>query len=381
MRDFDCLVVGAGVVGLAVARELALGGQQVLVIEAHPGVGWETSSRNSEVIHAGIYYPENSLKARCCVAGKLWLYEYCAERGVPVRQTGKLIVAGDEGEIPALEGIMEKAARNGVRDLDLLSAEAARAMEPALACVAAVWSPSTGIIDSHTLMVSYQGDAEACGAAFAFHTRVERLSPLPGGGFAVRARDAQGESVELEVGAVVNAAGLGAQQVGGAIEGLAPEHVPTRYLSRGCYFSMTGRAPFSRLIYPAPRPESLGIHLTIDLSGRCKFGPDHEWIDDVAYAVDPARGDVFYAAIRRYYPDLPDGALQPDYSGIRPKIQAPGEPAADFRIDGPDVHGLPGLINMFGIESPGLTASPALAQEVVRRMKSVPAQETAVQVS
>ncbi len=368
IHDFDILIVGAGVVGLATARRLALTGRSVLVVEGHPGIGWETSSRNSEVIHAGIYYPENSLKARCCVAGKHWLYGYCAERGIPHRNTGKLIVASEDREIEALRGIMDKAARNGVTDLELLSREEALAMEPALSCVGAVWSPSTGIIDSHTLMVCLQGDTEAAGGAFAFHTRVEAIRPLSGGGFQVTARDAAGETAEIGVGTVVNAAGLGAQAVAGRIDGLESEHIPTRYLSRGCYFSMTGRAPFSRLIYPAPRPESLGIHLTIDLSGRCKFGPDHEWIEEERYSVAPERGAVFYDAIRRYFPDLPDGALQPDYAGIRPKIQAPGEPAADFRIDGPAVHGLPGLVNLFGIESPGLTASPAVADLVAEAL-------------
>lgn len=367
-HDFDALVAGAGVVGLAVARLLAERGRSVLVIEPHPDIGWETSSRNSEVIHAGIYYAQGSLKARCCVAGKHWLYEYCAERGVPHKNTGKLIVASEHSEISALEGIIDKAARNGVTDLTLLDGADARALEPALACEAAVLSPSTGIIDSHTLMLSFQGDAQAHGAVFAFHTTLDALTPLDGGGFHARAFDERRQSVEVTVGMVVNAAGLGAQGLASRIEGLPAEHIPIRHLSRGCYFAMTGRAPFSRLIYPAPRPESLGIHLTIDLGGRCKFGPDHEWIETENYDVCPRRAEQFYDAIRRYYPALPDGALQPDYAGIRPKIQAPGEPAQDFRIDGPECHGIPGLVNLFGIESPGLTASPALAQIVAERL-------------
>ncbi len=366
--DFDAAVIGAGVVGLACAKRLAEAGLSVLVIEAQPGIGWETSSRNSEVIHAGIYYPQGSLKARACVAGKLWLYEYCRARGVPHRQLGKLIVATDDSEIPALDGIIAKAAANGVEDLELIGGNRAMDLEPALFCAAAVVSPSTGIIDSHSLMVSFQGDTEAQGGVFAFNTSVERIEPLDGGGYTILARDQGGETAAISAGRLVNAAGLGAQSVAGMITGLDPAHIPTRYLSRGCYFSMSARAPFERLIYPAPRPESLGVHLTLDLGGRAKFGPDHEWIDALDYSVDPARGDSFYEAVRRYFPALPDGALLPDYSGIRPKIQAPGEPAADFRIDGPEMHGLPGLANLFGIESPGLTSCWPLAAIVAERL-------------
>ncbi len=366
--DFDAAVIGAGVVGLACAKRLAEAGLGVLVLESHPGIGWETSSRNSEVIHAGIYYPKDSLKALACVEGKHWLYDYCAARGVPHDRIGKLIVATDDSEIAALDGIIARASENTVNDLELIGANRAQALEPALACVGAVFSPSTGIIDSHSLMLAYQGDIETAGGACVFNTSVTRITPRDGGGFDVEAVDKGGERGVISAGRIVNAAGLGAQAVAHAIEGLAPDHIPARYISRGCYFSLAGRAPFSHLIYPAPRPESLGVHLTVDLGGKAKFGPDHEWIETVDYTVDPRRGDSFYEAVRRYWPDLPDGALQPDYSGIRPKLQAPGEPAADFRIDGPDVHGLAGLVNMFGIESPGLTASYALANRVAARL-------------
>ncbi len=362
MESVECIVVGAGVVGLAVARALALAGREVLVLEAAEGIGTETSSRNSEVIHAGIYYPAGSLMARTCVAGKTLLYAYCAEHGVPHRNCGKLIVAADAAEAGKLESIRARAAANGVEDLRLIPAAEALAMEPALQCTAALVSPSTGIIDSHAYMLALQGDAEDAGAVFAFH------APAAGGrvgeaGLTLRAGGA--EPMELGCRLLVNAAGLHAPDLARGLEGMPAQHVPAPYYAKGNYFTLAGRSPFSRLIYPVPVPGGLGTHLTIDLGGQARFGPDVEWVDRLDYAVDPRRGDSFYAAIRRYWPDLPDGALHPGYAGIRPKIVPPGAPAQDFVVQGRAVHGVPGLVNLFGIESPGLTASLALAQHVL----------------
>jgi L-2-hydroxyglutarate oxidase LhgO len=353
-----------------VARWLALAGREVIVLEAADSIGTETSSRNSEVIHAGIYYPAGSLKARTCVAGKKFLYRYCAERGVEHRRCGKLIVATSAAQSTQLERIRLQAAANGVEDLRSLSAADAKAMEPALECVAALVSPSTGIIDSHGLMLAYQGDAEARGAMIAF------LSPVESGRVG-------NEGIELVVGgaepmrllcrSVVNAAGLGAQPLARKLAGLDPRHVPPLHFAKGNYFSLAGRAPFSRLIYPVPEPGGLGVHITIDLGGQARFGPDVEWIDAIDYAVDPGRADRFYAEIRRYWPGLQDGALQPAYSGVRPKLAPAGAPPSDFVIQGPEVHGVAGLVNLFGIESPGLTASPAIAEAVAERLATVPA--------
>ncbi|MCB4823646.1 NAD(P)/FAD-dependent oxidoreductase [Roseicella aerolata] len=361
MDEYDCVVVGAGVVGLAVARGLALAGREVLVLDAAEGIGTETSSRNSEVIHAGIYYPAGSLMARTCVAGKHMLYDYCRERGIPHSNCGKLIVATDEAEAEKLTSIQARAAANGVPDLALLTREEALAMEPELHCTAALHSPSTGIIDSHAYMLSLQGDAENAGAVFVFH------APVTGG----RATEA---GVVIEVGGaepmalrcrtLVNAAGLHAPKLARAIHGMPSQLIPTAYYAKGNYFTLTGRNPFSRLIYPVPVPGGLGTHLTIDLGGQARFGPDVEWVQEIDYEVDPRRGDSFYAAIRRYWPALKDGALAPGYSGIRPKIVPPGAPAQDFTVMGPKEHGLPGLIHLFGIESPGLTASLALGELV-----------------
>ena len=361
MDEFDCVVVGAGVVGLAAARTLALDGREVLVLEAAEGIGTETSSRNSEVIHAGIYYPAGSLMARSCVAGKRMLYAYCAERGLPHANCGKLIVATDAAEAERLEGIRARAAANGVDDLRLLTRAEALALEPALHCTAALLSPSTGIVDSHAFMLSLQGDAENAGATFVFH------APVRGG----RATE---DGIEIEVGGaepmalrcrtLVNAAGLHATKLARGIAGMPSQLVPQAWYAKGNYFTLTGKNPFTRLIYPVPVPGGLGTHLTIDLGGQARFGPDVEWVDEIAFEVDPRRGDSFYAAIRRYWPDLRDGALAPGYSGIRPKIVPPGAPAQDFTIQGPAAHGIPGLIHLFGIESPGLTASLALGEVV-----------------
>jgi L-2-hydroxyglutarate oxidase LhgO len=366
MSDIDALVVGAGVIGLAVARKLAQGGLSVVVVDAAEGIGTETSSRNSEVIHAGIYYPAGSLKARLCVEGRERLYAFCESHGVPHRRSGKLIVATDDTERAAIEALARKGADNGVDDLRLLSGAEARALEPALSCTAAVLSPSTGILDSHAFMLALQGDAEAAGAAFAFHTSFDGAEPDPSGGFEVRTGGA--EPARLTTRMLVNAAGLHATRVARGIAGLAAEAIPETRYARGHYFVLNGRAPFTHLIYPAPHAHGLGVHLTLDLAGQARFGPDVEWIDDIAYGVDPARGEGFAAAIRQYWPGLPEGALSPGYAGVRPKIGGPDDPAADFRIDGPELHALPGLVNLFGIESPGLTASLAIAEVVAARL-------------
>jgi L-2-hydroxyglutarate oxidase LhgO len=365
MTDIDCLLVGAGVVGLAIARTLAKAGRSVVVVDAAEGIGTETSSRNSEVIHAGIYYPTGSLKARLCVAGREALYAYCAAMGVPFRRCGKLIVAGDTAELAALETLCRTAHANGATELAMISAAEARAMEPALATVGALWSPMTGIVDSHAYMLALQGEAEAHGAAFAFHTPFLRAEPTLSG-FAVETGGA--EPMRLTTAMLVNAAGLAASRVAAAIAGLDPARIPPTRYAKGNYFTLAGRAPFSRLIYPAPHTHGLGVHLTIDLAGQARFGPDVEWVEALDYRVDPSRGEAFYAAIRRYWPGLPDGALQPGYSGIRPKIAGPGDPAPDFRIDGPEAHGVDGLVNLYGIESPGLTASLPIAAEVAGKL-------------
>ncbi|MBM3518832.1 MAG: NAD(P)/FAD-dependent oxidoreductase [Alphaproteobacteria bacterium] len=364
--EVECVVVGAGVIGLAIARRLALAGIEVIVLEAADTIGSETSSRNSEVIHAGIYYPAGSLKARLCVSGRDALYRYAASRGVAHRRIGKLIVAVDEPECAALRALQRKGAANGVGDLALLDAADAGALEPAVRCLAALHSPSTGIIDSHALMLSFQGEAEERGAMIAFR------SPLTGG----RVLDA---GFDLAVGGpaplalrcrlLINAAGLAAQSVAASLGGMPATRIPRRHLSKGTYFIMRGRAPFRRLIYPIPEAAGLGIHLTLDLAGQARFGPDQQWVEAIDYTVDDSRAASFYEAIRRYYPDLADDSLQPGYVGVRPKVRAPGEPMADFVIDGPEAHGVPGLVNLFGIESPGLTASLAIADAVLARLR------------
>ncbi|MFN4349331.1 MAG: NAD(P)/FAD-dependent oxidoreductase [Hylemonella sp.] len=360
MEQVDCVVIGAGVVGLAVARALALNGREVLVLEAAEAIGTQTSSRNSEVIHAGIYYPQGSLKALLCVQGKQMLYDYCAERGIGHLRCGKLIVATSEQQVPALQGILAKAAANGVNDLVLLTREQARALEPALECVAAVYSPSTGIVDSHALMLALQGDLENAGGMVAFHSPLARARVTPQG-VELEAQDGTG----LRARSVVNAAGLHAPLLARRFEGLDPQHVPTAYYAKGNYFTLAGRSPFTRLIYPVPEAAGLGVHLTIDLGGQAKFGPDVQWVDSPDdLVVDPARGDAFYAEVRKYWPALPDAALQAGYAGIRPKISGPAEAARDFVIQGPAGHGVPGLVNLFGIESPGLTSSLAIAARV-----------------
>lgn len=379
-ESLDCVVVGAGVVGLAVARALALAGREVVVLEAAEGIGTGTSSRNSEVIHAGIYYPKGSLKARLCVQGKQALYAYCAERGVPHRRCSKLIVATEDAQLATLADIRAKAAANGVGDLKHLSRLEAQALEPEIECVGALLSPSTGIIDSHAFMLALQGDAERAGAVFAFHSRVARARVVDGG-FEIEvqtltepaepapaagaAGSADGSTTTWHARTLINAAGLHAPDVAARIEGLDARHVPRAHYARGHYFTLSGRPRFQRLIYPVPQPGGLGVHLTLDLQGQARFGPDVQWVDSIDYTVDPRRADAFYAEVRRYWPALPDGALQPGYAGIRPKLAGPEAPNLDFRIDGPAQHGVPGLVNLLGIESPGLTASLAIGDVVV----------------
>ena len=362
MEKIDCAVIGAGVIGLAVARRLAAQGREVLILEAESAFGTGISARNSEVIHAGIYYPTGSLKAGLCVAGRRMLYDYCAERGIGHRRCGKLIVATGEDQHGQLEGIAAKARANGVEDLKFLARDEARALEPALECTAALLSPSTGIVDSHGLMLALLGDAERHGAVLALR------SPVQGG-------EVVADGIVLEVGepantmylqatSVVNCAGLGAQGVAAALRGLPAETVPPLHYAKGNYYSLAGRTPFSRLIYPVPVKAGLGVHLTLDLGGQARFGPDVEWIQRIDYTVDPRRADAFYAAVRRYWPQLPDGALQPAYAGIRPKPHAPDAAACDFLVAGPAAHGIRGLVCLYGIESPGLTSCLALAQHV-----------------
>jgi L-2-hydroxyglutarate oxidase LhgO len=363
----ECVVVGAGAVGLAVARVLAQAGREVLVLEKEPWAGSETSSRNSEVIHAGIYYPTDSLKATLCVAGKRLLYAYCAERGIPHRRLGKLIVACNEAEIAVIDGVRRRAEANGVRDLEWVGGNELRTLEPELAAIGAYFSPSTGIIDSHALMLAYEADLEAAGGMVVLR------APVLGGradeaGFLLEVGGT--EPMQLACRLLVNSAGLQAPSLARRIAGIPPETIPRDYFCRGVYFTLSGRSPFRHLVYPVPEAAGLGVHLTLDLAGQARFGPDVEWIDGIDYRVDPRRGERFYAAIRKYWPGLRDGALQPGYAGIRPKISGPSEPAADFRVQGPAEHGVPGLVNLYGIESPGLTASLAIAQRVAALLDS-----------
>ncbi|POZ61238.1 NAD(P)/FAD-dependent oxidoreductase [Chromobacterium alticapitis] len=358
MDRIDTIIIGAGVVGLAVAKKLAEAGREVVIVEAEPAIGLHASSRNSEVIHAGLYYPAGSLKARLCVQGRDLLYRYCAERAIPHQRLGKLIVASHEGQLAKLEALETQARANGVDDLRRLTAAEAGGLEPALDCAAALLSPSTGIVDSHALMLSLLGDAEAAGAQLAL------ASPLEGGEITPDGIVLRVAGMELIADRVVNAAGLFAPVVSRSLAGLAAETIPAAHYARGVYFSLQGRAPFSRLIYPLPEAGGLGSHLTLDLSGQARFGPDVEWVDGVDYRVDPARAEAFYRAVRAWWPQLPDGALAPGYAGIRAKIAGPGQPDADFVIQGSAVHGVPGLIHLFGIESPGLTSCLAIAEAV-----------------
>jgi L-2-hydroxyglutarate oxidase LhgO len=355
------VVIGAGVVGLAVGRALAQSGREVIVLEGADAIGTGTSSRNSEVIHAGIYYPAGSLKARLCVKGKEQLYAFCAEKGVDVRRCGKLIVATSAEQVAQLEHIQKKAAANGVHDLQLLSREQARALEPELECLAALLSPSTGIVDSHGLMLALQGDMENAGGALALLSPVASAQ-VESDGLLIRTTD----GTELLAQEVVNAAGLFAPSVASKIQGLDARHVPQAFYAKGNYFTLSGRAPFSHLIYPVPEAAGLGVHLTLDLGGQAKFGPDVEWVDSPdQLEVDPQRCEGFYAEVNKYWPGLKAGSLAAGYAGMRPKISGPGDAAADFVIQGASTHGVVGLVNLFGIESPGLTSCMAIADEVL----------------
>jgi L-2-hydroxyglutarate oxidase LhgO len=362
MDSVDCIVVGAGVVGLAAARALALAGREVIVLEGAEGIGTGTSSRNSEVIHAGIYYKAGSLKARLCIAGRKALYAYCEEHGVAANRCGKLIVATTQAENGQLASIRKRAETNGVDDMRELSGDEARAMEPALNVTGALLSPSTGVVDSHGFMLALQGDCEAAGGMVAFH------APVAGGRIeadGIVVETGGPEPMALRCRLLVNAAGLTATDVMRSIAGFPAAAIPPVRYAKGNYFTLAGRAPFTHLIYPVPVPGGLGVHLTLDLGGQAKFGPDVEWVDAIGYEVDPRRADQFYDAIRRYWPALADGALLPGYSGIRPKVMGPdGIQTDDFMISGPKDHGVAGVINLFGIESPGLTASLAIADLV-----------------
>ena len=363
----DCVVVGAGAVGLACARALAMRGHEVLVLERHSAIGTEVSARNSEVIHAGIYYPAGSVRAKLCVEGRHKLYDYLASHHIPHRACGKLIVASNEAQAGELASIAARARANGVDDLSEISGTQAMAMEPALKAVAALHSPSTGILDAHAYMLSLQGGLEDHGGTIAFGTRLERAEVRPDG-FRLYTN-----GMVLDCEMLVNSAGLTAVPLARSIDGLDAAHVPQRYFAKGNYFTLAGRAPFSRLIYPVPEAAGLGVHLTLDMGGQARFGPDVEWItpegdEAIDYRVEESRGAIFYDAIRRYWPDLKDGSLTPAYAGVRPKIHGPDEVAADFVISGPESHGIAGLVNLFGIESPGLTSSLAIADTVVHTL-------------
>jgi L-2-hydroxyglutarate oxidase LhgO len=360
-EKIECAVIGAGAIGLAIAREMAMRGHEVIVLEETDTIGSDTSSRNSEVVHAGLYYDKGSLKAKLCVEGRERLYEYFESHGIEYRRCGKLIVATDEGQSAHLEVIKAKGEASGVIDLRLLDRAETLAMEPNLRAAAALLSPSSGIMDSHRLMLAYQGDLEDKGGMVAFK------SPVWGGTMKDGTKVIQvhgAEPMELACDIVINSAGLGAQALSSSFEFLPADSVPSRYLAKGNYFTLAGKAPFTRLVYPVPEPGGLGVHLTLDLGGQARFGPDVEWVEKIDYAVDPGRAERFYAAIRTYWPALTDGALQPGYAGIRPKVSPPGTPAGDFIIQGPETHGVDGVVTLYGMESPGLTASLAIATHV-----------------
>ncbi|MFG1402546.1 NAD(P)/FAD-dependent oxidoreductase [Xanthobacter sediminis] len=354
MDRVECIVVGAGVVGLAVARALARAGREVIVLEAQAAIGTVTSARNSEVVHAGLYDAPGTLKARLCVEGRRRLFDYCATHGVDIARPGKLIVAGAPGEVPYLERLKATGEANGVEGLAMLDAAGALALEPALRVHAALLSPVTGIIDAHGLMLALQGDLEDAGGMVALRTPFARAE-ADAGGFIVTAGGTS--PLTLRCRLLVNSAGLDATGVATRISGLEARFVPKPRLAKGNYFTCARKVPFRHLIYPVPEPGGLGTHLTLDLGGQARFGPDVEWVERRDYAVDPARRAPFLASIRRYWPDVREDDLQPGYAGIRPKLEWPEGTTPDFVLQGEEAHGLPGLVNLFGIESPGLTSA------------------------
>ncbi len=364
MEQVDCIVIGAGVVGLAVARAMARKGREVIILEKADAFGTETSSRNSEVIHAGVFYVHGSLKERLCIEGRDKMYAFCDAYGVAYKRTTKLIYAAQESEIEGLRALQKHARDSGVH-LTWMSSSDARRLEPELHCAAALHSPLSGIVDSHALMLAFLGDAEAHGASIAYN------SPVVGGAAGdagVEIETGGPDAMRLQARTVINCAGLGAQRVGRAVNGVRPESVPPQHLAKGSYFYLSGKPPFSRLIYPLPGRASLGLHYTRDLAGQGRFGPDLEWVEAVDYHVQEQRERLFYEEIRRYWPGLPDGALRPGYSGVRPKIQGPGEPAKDFVIQMPQETGVNGFVALYGIESPGLTSCLAIADWVAERI-------------
>ena len=367
-EHIQTVVIGAGVVGLAITRKLAMSGREVVLLETEDAIGTATSARNSEVIHAGIYYPKGSFKARFCVEGNKQMYAYCEERSIPHRRIGKLVVATNSDEVPDLEAIKQKAAANGAEELRFLSASEITELEPHIDVSGALFSPSTGIVDSHSLMLSYQGEAEDHGAMIAF------LSPVIGGlieDLKISLLVGGETPMKLTCDEVINTAGLGAQSISQSIKGINPDTIPKLYYAKGNYYTLTGKNPFNHLIYPVPVANGLGTHSTMDMGGQTKFGPDVEWIDEIDYEVNPKRSDSFYKSIRRFWPGLPDGAIQPGYSGIRPNLIGPNGKTlnSDFIIQGAKDHGIAGMVNLYGIESPGLTSSLAIADYVLERLE------------
>ena len=376
MEQVDCVVVGAGVIGLAVAREMALQGRETILLERESAFGTVSSARNSEVIHAGIYYPKDSLKAKLCVEGNRLLYEYCRSHQVSTQPYGKLIVAADETQINDLQAILYKAQNNGVPEIKMISGDEAKGLEPNLKCVAAILSSTTGIVDSHGYMLSLLGGFEDAGGMVAYQSPLISAKPIGNnaeGGYELEIGGADGMHIQTKL--LINCAGMSAPAIAQKIEGLKQEQIPKAYFAKGNYFSLSGKSPFSHLIYPIPEPGGLGVHLTLDMGGQAKFGPDVEWLDidaeeQIDYTVDPKRSEGFYEAVRRYWPDLKDNSLQPDYSGVRAKIVPPNSPAGDFCFNGPQDHGLQRLFNLYGFESPGLTSSLAIAKHLETQIKN-----------
>jgi L-2-hydroxyglutarate oxidase LhgO len=376
MDRVDCVVIGAGVIGLAVAREMALQGRETILLERESAFGTISSARNSEVIHAGIYYPKDSLKAKLCVEGNRMLYEYCRTHHVATQPYGKLIVASDESQLDDLQAILYKAQQNNVPEIKMITGEQAKSMEPELSCSAAVLSASTGIVDSHGFMLSLLGGFEDAGGMIAYQSPLISAKPLGANaqdGFELEIGGTDGMKIQTKL--LINCAGMSAPAIAKKIEGLAKEQIPKAYFAKGNYFSLSGKSPFKHLIYPIPEPGGLGVHLTLDMGGQAKFGPDVEWLEideenQIDYTVNPKRGEGFYEAVRKYWPGLKDNALQPDYSGVRAKIVPPNAPAGDFCFNTPRDHGLEGLFNLYGFESPGLTSSLAIAKYLEGQIKS-----------